>query len=150
MATIQSTTKQPPKAPIQRQKHPSSRHFGEGRRCGPLSPHGATTFQHYNCVRSAGRRPSSPTTIRGFDPESSSPKSLDHPQISSRSGERLQGEGDQRLWFVVDELDALGAIDGLKDALARLRKFGGRTIIGFQSIAQVSGTCAGWNSLPYT
>jgi type IV secretory pathway TraG/TraD family ATPase VirD4 len=49
-------------------------------------------------------------------------------------------EGDQRLWFVVDELDALGEIDGLKDALARLRKFGGRTILGFQSIAQVSGT----------
>src|SRR5579872_5587145 len=35
-------------------------------------------------------------------------------------------EQDQHLWFVVDELDALGAIDGLKDALARLRKFGGR------------------------
>ncbi|MDB6102761.1 MAG: hypothetical protein JWO52_2760 [Gammaproteobacteria bacterium] len=51
-----------------------------------------------------------------------------------------RGEGDQRLWFVVDELDALGEIDGLKDALARLRKFGGRTILGFQSIAQVSGT----------
>ena len=48
-------------------------------------------------------------------------------------------EGDQRLWFVVDELEALGAIDGLKDALARLRKFGGRCILGFQSIAQVSG-----------
>src|SRR6185437_2743506 len=28
-----------------------------------------------------------------------------------------QPEGDQRLWFVVDELDALGQIDGLKDAL---------------------------------
>jgi len=50
------------------------------------------------------------------------------------------GEGDQKLWFVVDELDALGAIDGLKDALARLRKFGGRCVIGFQSIAQVRGT----------
>ena len=49
-------------------------------------------------------------------------------------------EGDQRLWFVVDELDALGEIDGLKDALARLRKFGGRCILGFQSISQVSGT----------
>ncbi len=49
-------------------------------------------------------------------------------------------EGDQRLWFVVDELDVLGEIDGLKDALARLRKFGGRCILGFQSIAQVSGT----------
>jgi type IV secretory pathway TraG/TraD family ATPase VirD4 len=51
-----------------------------------------------------------------------------------------QPEGDARLWFVVDELDALGAIDGLKDALARLRKFGGRCVLGFQSIAQVSGT----------
>ena len=47
---------------------------------------------------------------------------------------------DRRLWLVVDELDALGAIDGLKDALARLRKFGGRCVLGFQSIAQVSNT----------
>jgi len=46
---------------------------------------------------------------------------------------------DQRLWFVIDELDALGPIDGLKDALARLRKFGGRCVLGLQSIAQVSG-----------
>jgi len=51
-----------------------------------------------------------------------------------------QREGDQKLWFVIDELDALGAIDGLKDALARLHKFGGRCVLGFQSIAQVSGT----------
>lgn len=47
---------------------------------------------------------------------------------------------DQRLWFIIDELDALGTIDGLKDALARLRKFGGRCVLGFQSIAQVSDT----------
>ena len=46
----------------------------------------------------------------------------------------------RRLWLVVDELDALGAIDGLKDALARLRKFGGRCVLGFQSVAQVSST----------
>lgn len=51
-----------------------------------------------------------------------------------------EGEGDKHLWFVVDELDALGPIDGLKDALARLRKFGGRCVLGFQSIAQVSST----------
>ena len=51
-----------------------------------------------------------------------------------------QCEKDQRLWFVIDELDALGAIDGLKDALARLRKFGGRCVLGFQSIAQVSSS----------
>jgi type IV secretory pathway TraG/TraD family ATPase VirD4 len=51
-----------------------------------------------------------------------------------------QEEEDHRLWFVIDELDALGAIDGLKDALARLRKFGGRCVLGFQSVAQVSQT----------
>ena len=45
-----------------------------------------------------------------------------------------------RTWFVVDELDALGPIDGMKDALARVRKFGGRCVLGFQSIAQVSST----------
>lgn len=50
------------------------------------------------------------------------------------------GGPEDRLWFIVDELDALGAIDGLKDALARLRKFGGRCVLGIQSIAQVSGT----------
>jgi hypothetical protein len=49
-------------------------------------------------------------------------------------------EGDQRLWFVIDELDALGEIDGLKDALARVRKFGGRTVLSLQSIAQVSSS----------
>jgi type IV secretory pathway TraG/TraD family ATPase VirD4 len=44
------------------------------------------------------------------------------------------GKGDHRLWFAIDEFDALGRIDGLKNALAHLRMFGGRCIIGFQSI----------------
>ncbi len=52
--------------------------------------------------------------------------------------EPLTDPAARRLWFVVDELDALGTIDGLNDALARLRKFGGRCVLGFQSIAQVS------------
>ncbi len=54
--------------------------------------------------------------------------------------EARAGDSNDRMWFVVDELDALGQIDGLKDALARLRKFGGRCVLGFQSIAQVSST----------
>jgi type IV secretory pathway TraG/TraD family ATPase VirD4 len=58
--------------------------------------------------------------------------------------ETMSDKGDEdtgrRLWLIVDELDALGAIDGLKDALARLRKFGGRCVLGFQSVAQVSST----------
>jgi type IV secretory pathway TraG/TraD family ATPase VirD4 len=48
-----------------------------------------------------------------------------------------QNEGDSRLWFVIDELDALGKIDGLSDALTRLRKFGGRVVLGFQSIGPI-------------
>jgi hypothetical protein len=52
----------------------------------------------------------------------------------------VAADGERRLWFVIDELDALGAIDGLKDALTRLRKYGGRCVLGFQSIAQVSST----------
>ncbi|HEY2037938.1 MAG TPA: type IV secretion system DNA-binding domain-containing protein, partial [Steroidobacteraceae bacterium] len=61
--------------------------------------------------------------------------------MSGKVSESPDGRmADQRLWFVVDELDALGQIDGLKDALARLRKFGGRCVLGFQSVAQVSGT----------
>src|SRR5271170_3869403 len=50
------------------------------------------------------------------------------------------GEGDCRMWFAIDELDALGPIDGLSDALPRLRKYGGRCALGFQSISQVSTT----------
>lgn len=49
-------------------------------------------------------------------------------------------EQDSAIWFVIDELDALGAIDGLKDALVRLRRFGGRCVLGFQSIGQLVGT----------
>jgi hypothetical protein len=65
------------------------------------------------------------------------------PDVDLRRADSRRADSDgsnSRLWFVVDELDALGQIDGLKDALARLRKFGGRCVLGFQSIAQVSST----------
>lgn len=49
----------------------------------------------------------------------------------------LETSDERRIWFHIDELDALGRIEGLKDALARLRKFGGCVALGFQSFAQV-------------
>ena len=49
----------------------------------------------------------------------------------------LSPDRDRRIWFHIDELDALGRIEGLKDAQARLRKFGGCVALGFQSSAQV-------------
>jgi len=61
-------------------------------------------------------------------------------ETMDREADPKSNNASTRLWFVVDELDALGQIDGLKDALARLRKFGGRCVLGFQSIAQVSST----------
>ncbi len=46
-------------------------------------------------------------------------------------------EGDSGTWLVIDELDALGRIAGLADALARIRKFGGRVLLAFQAIGQL-------------
>ena len=43
----------------------------------------------------------------------------------------------RRVWFFLDELDALGRIQGLKDAMVRGRKKGGCIVAGIQSIAQV-------------
>jgi hypothetical protein len=65
-------------------------------------------------------------------------RGVDPRKVDSRGADSARS--NSRLWFIVDELDALGQIDGLKDALARLRKFGGRCVLGFQSIAQVSST----------
>lgn len=49
----------------------------------------------------------------------------------------LEPSTERRIWFHVDELDALGRIEGLQDAQARLRKFGGCVAVGLQSFAQV-------------
>ena len=45
-----------------------------------------------------------------------------------------RAEGDSGTWLIVDELDSLGKISGLTDALPRLRKFGGRCVLAWQSI----------------
>ena len=47
-------------------------------------------------------------------------------------------EGDSGTWLIVDELDSLGKISGLTDALPRLRKFGGRCVLAFQSIGPLT------------
>jgi len=43
----------------------------------------------------------------------------------------------RRVWFIIDELDAVGRIEGLKGGLVRLRKKGGCVVMGTQSTAQV-------------
>ena len=92
--------------------------------------------------RENGKKNMSAARPGGSAPQDTRAKERDDETFVARTGANgPHGSQDgQRCWFVVDELDALGAIDGLKDALARLRKFGGRCVLGFQSIAQVSGT----------
>ena len=43
----------------------------------------------------------------------------------------------RRVWFFVDELDGLGKLARLKDAMVRLRKVGGPVVLALQSIAMV-------------
>ncbi len=49
----------------------------------------------------------------------------------------MKSSRTRRMWFFLDELDALGRIQGLKDAMVRARKKGGCIVAGIQSIAQV-------------
>ena len=49
----------------------------------------------------------------------------------------LPDSATRRVWFHLDELDALGPLQGLKDAQTRLGKKGGYVAIGLQSIDQM-------------
>ena len=52
----------------------------------------------------------------------------------------LSENEDRDLWFVLDELDSLGTVSSLALALAKLRKHGGRVVLGAQTIAQLRQT----------
>ena len=49
----------------------------------------------------------------------------------------LSPDDTRRVWMVMDELDSLGTVDGLSNALTRGRKYGLSTIAAIQSIAQL-------------
>jgi hypothetical protein len=44
------------------------------------------------------------------------------------------------LWFVMDEVDSLGKITSLNTGLSKLRKYGGKCVLGLQTIAQFRAT----------
>lgn len=43
-------------------------------------------------------------------------------------------------WFVADEFDSLGAVSAARDALSKLRRYGGRCVLGVQTVAQLWAT----------
>ena len=57
--------------------------------------------------------------------------------LSLPSNEGLPVEEHRRLFYFMDELDSIGAVSELKDALIKLRKFGGCCVLGLQTISQL-------------
>lgn len=49
----------------------------------------------------------------------------------------LKEDSERRLFFVLDEFDALGEISGIKSLLTRGRRFGASAIIAIQSVSQL-------------
>lgn len=61
-------------------------------------------------------------------------------EIALVEGLSLPEDENRRLWYVMDEVDSLGKITSLRGGLTKLRKYGGRCILGLQTIAQLRTT----------
>jgi len=55
-------------------------------------------------------------------------------------GLSLSEDQDRALWYIMDEVDSLGKIATLRGGLTKLRKYGGRCVLGLQTIAQLRAT----------
>jgi len=55
-------------------------------------------------------------------------------------GLSLSENPERGLWFVMDEVDSLGKITSLRAGLTKLRKYGGRCVLGLQTVAQLRTT----------
>jgi hypothetical protein len=52
----------------------------------------------------------------------------------------LDESSNRDLWFVLDEADTLGKVGALRGGLTKLRKYGGKVLLGIQTIAQLRDT----------
>ncbi|SYZ52416.1 TrwB protein [Xanthomonas arboricola pv. juglandis] len=55
-------------------------------------------------------------------------------------GLSLSESTDRALWYVFDEVDSLGKVSSLRGGLTKLRKYGGRCVLGLQTVAQLRET----------
>jgi type IV secretory pathway TraG/TraD family ATPase VirD4 len=65
------------------------------------------------------------------------PTILDLAVVESLS---LSENEDRQIWFILDEVDSLGKVGSLRHAVSKLRKYGGRCVLGLQTIAQLRST----------
>ncbi|TBX01105.1 type IV secretion system DNA-binding domain-containing protein [Xanthomonas citri] len=61
-------------------------------------------------------------------------------ELAIVEGLSLSEDQDRGLWFVMDEVDSLGKVTSLRAGLTKLRKYGGRCILGLQTVAQLRTT----------
>lgn len=52
-------------------------------------------------------------------------------------GLSLSENQERGLWYVFDEVDSLGKVSSLRGALTKLRKYGGRCVLGLQTVSQL-------------
>lgn len=55
-------------------------------------------------------------------------------------GLSLSENQDRGLWYIMDEVDSLGKVTSLRAGLTKLRKYGGRCVLGVQTVAQLRKT----------
>ncbi|CAJ7575987.1 conjugal transfer protein TrbL [Burkholderia pseudomallei] len=55
-------------------------------------------------------------------------------------GLSLSENQERGLWFVFDEVDSLGKVSSLRGGLTKLRKYGGRCVLGLQTVSQLRET----------
>jgi type IV secretory pathway TraG/TraD family ATPase VirD4 len=65
------------------------------------------------------------------------PTILDLAVVESLS---LSENEDRQIWYILDEVDSLGKVGSLRHAVSKLRKHGGRCVLGLQTIAQLRST----------
>jgi type IV secretory pathway TraG/TraD family ATPase VirD4 len=61
-------------------------------------------------------------------------------ELAVVEGLSLSENQDRGLWYVMDEVDSLGKISSLRGGLTKLRKYGGRLVLGLQTISQLRTT----------
>ncbi len=55
-------------------------------------------------------------------------------------GLALDEDQPREIWFVMDEVDSLGKISNLRQALTKLRKYGCKCVLGLQTVSQLRST----------
>lgn len=58
-------------------------------------------------------------------------------ELAIVEGLSLSENPDRGLWYVLDEIDSLGKVSSLRGGLTKLRKYGGRCVVGLQTVSQL-------------